>query len=177
MIPIMGASFVFGANGLGFLLIVPGDLAVETRPRAGAGSARRFLRDSDDCDPLRALRPRDQGRPGAERVVLVFYFNYSGIDAGGRGLKELHLDPANLGYLFTSMGVGSVVGAVFVIPWARARFSPNTLTIYANLLLALNLFLMANVHRPHVFLLVAAIASRVDLVFHRTLDSRPTRDA
>ena len=41
------------------------------------------------------------------------------------GLKELHLDASQLGYLFTAMAVGSVVGLVFLVPLARARFSPN----------------------------------------------------
>ena len=56
----------------GFPLDVLGDLAVEASPRAGAGSARRFLRDANDCDPLRAVRSRDQGYSGAKRIVLVF---------------------------------------------------------------------------------------------------------
>jgi MFS family permease len=47
------------------------------------------------------------------------------------GLKELHLSPSNLGLLFTSMGIGSVSGAVVILPWARAHFSPNTLTRWA----------------------------------------------
>ena len=37
------------------------------------------------------------------------------------GLKVLHLNSSNLGLLFTSMGAGSVVGAVFILPWLRAR--------------------------------------------------------
>ena len=73
------------------------------------------------------------------------------------GVKRLHLDPAHLGYLFTSMAIGSVVGAVFITSWARARFSPNKLTICANLLLVSVGFLMALVDHPHVFMLVAAL--------------------
>ena len=45
------------------------------------------------------------------------------------GLKVLHFNSSNLGLLFTSMGVGSVIGAVFVIPWLRIRFSPNSVTL------------------------------------------------
>jgi hypothetical protein len=41
------------------------------------------------------------------------------------GLKVLHFNSSDQGLLFTSMGAGSVVGAVFVIPWLRIRFSPN----------------------------------------------------
>src|SRR5258705_14003117 len=47
------------------------------------------------------------------------------------GLKELHLYPSNLGLVFTSMGVGSVLGAVFILPWARAKFHSNTVTVLA----------------------------------------------
>ena len=61
------------------------------------------------------------------------------------GLKELHLDPSNLGLVFTSMGVGSVLGAVFILPWARARFHSNTVTVLANILVAVVFFLMATV--------------------------------
>jgi hypothetical protein len=40
-------------------------------------------------------------------------------------LKELHLEASHLGYLFTSMAVGSVVSGAFIIPWARARYCRN----------------------------------------------------
>jgi Na+/melibiose symporter-like transporter len=73
-------------------------------------------------------------------------------------LKELHLDPSQLGYLFTAMAVGSVAAAVWIM--ARARLSPNKLTFYANTLLVLDLFLMTVVNRPYVFLLVAALGVR-----------------
>ena len=46
------------------------------------------------------------------------------------GLKVLHLSSSNLGLLFTSMGAGSVIGAVCIIPWLRARFSPDCLTFW-----------------------------------------------
>ena len=59
------------------------------------------------------------------------------------GLKEVLMNSADLGLLFTSMGVGSVAGAIIVIPWARARFSPNSLTIFASVLLAMVFVLMA----------------------------------
>ena len=36
------------------------------------------------------------------------------------GLKVLHLSSSSLGLLFTSMGAGSIVGAMFIIPWASS---------------------------------------------------------
>jgi MFS family permease len=177
LIPIMGVSFVFGANGLGFLLMF---LAIlqwrQARAQAPVPLDEFFATMTTAIQYVRYA-------PGIKVVLArsaLFSFFISIIPAllPVVGLKELHLDPANLGYLFTSMGVGSVVGAVFVIPWARARFSPNTLTIYANLLLVLNLFLMANVHRPALFFAGCCNCRRgVDLVFFRTLDRGPTRDA
>jgi hypothetical protein len=74
------------------------------------------------------------------------------------GLKALHLSSSNLGLLFTSMGAGSVLGAVFIIPRLRARLSPDSLTLLANLLLVLVYVLMALVRQTEVFFVVAALA-------------------
>ena len=74
------------------------------------------------------------------------------------GLKLLHLSSSDLGLLFTSMGAGSVIGAVFIIPWLRARLSPDAVTLSANLLLALAYVLMALVRQSEVFFVVAALA-------------------
>jgi MFS family permease len=74
------------------------------------------------------------------------------------GLKELNLSSANLGLLFTSMGAGSVIGAVFIIPWLRASLSSDSLTLFANLLLILVYVLMALVRQTEAFFMVAAVA-------------------
>jgi predicted MFS family arabinose efflux permease len=74
------------------------------------------------------------------------------------GLKVLHFNSSNLGLLFTSMGAGSVFGAVFVIPWLRIRFSPNFVILLANLLIVLAYALMAFVHQTEAFFVVAALA-------------------
>jgi hypothetical protein len=64
------------------------------------------------------------------------------------GLKVLQLSSSNLGLLFTSTGAGSVVGAMFIISWLRVRFSPDSVTLSANLLLALVYVLMAARFKP-----------------------------
>src|SRR4029077_8039539 len=74
------------------------------------------------------------------------------------GLKELHLDPSNLGLVFTCMGIGSVLGAVFILPWARARFHSNTVTLLANILVAVVFFMMATIREPMPFMVAAALA-------------------
>jgi predicted MFS family arabinose efflux permease len=74
------------------------------------------------------------------------------------GLKVLHLSSSSLGLLFTSLGAGSVVGAVFIIPRLRARLSPDNLTLSANLLLVFVYVLMALVRQSEIFFVVAALA-------------------
>src|ERR1700722_3293146 len=74
------------------------------------------------------------------------------------GLKKLQLSPPNLGLLFTSMGLGSVIAATIILPWARARFSPNTLTRRAAVLGSIVSVLMAFIREEPLFLLAAALA-------------------
>jgi len=73
------------------------------------------------------------------------------------GLKALHLSSSGLGLLFTTMAIGSLMGAVLVIPLARERYRPNTVTILASLLLAIVYCLMAYVRHLGAFMVVAAL--------------------
>jgi MFS family permease len=56
------------------------------------------------------------------------------------------------------MGVGSVLGALFIAPWFRGRFSSKALTLWANLLVILAYLLMGIVRQTELFMLVAALA-------------------
>jgi MFS family permease len=156
LIPIVGASVVFGINGLGFLFLFLAILRWK-QPRK-----QTDLPLEDFFTTLTTAINYLRYGPGIKVIVMrsvVFSFFISIIPTliPVVGVKRLHLDPAHLGYLFTSMAIGSVVGAVFITSWARARFSPNKLTICANLLLVSVGFLMALVDHPHVFMLVAAL--------------------
>src|ERR1700730_14446613 len=77
------------------------------------------------------------------------------------GLKELHLGPSNLGLLYTSMGIGSVLAVVLILPWARAHFSPETFTPLAMLGRWIAVGRVGLVREPQAFLLVAALAGVV----------------
>jgi MFS family permease len=74
------------------------------------------------------------------------------------GLKKLHLDPSGLGMIFTFMGIGSVSAAVLVLPWMRARFHSNIITVVANALVAAVFFLMAFSDVEWLFLIAACLA-------------------
>jgi MFS family permease len=156
LLPLAGVSFIFGANGVGFLLMFLAILQWKRVKTQSKLPLENFFESLSTA--IRYVRYT----PGI-RVLLVrhalFSFFISIIPSlmPVVGLKELHLEAANLGFLFTSMAVGSVISGAFIIPWARARYSPQHITTAANLMLLITCCLMVLVHRPFVFLLVAAL--------------------
>jgi predicted MFS family arabinose efflux permease len=87
----------------------------------------------------------------ARNFLFAFFISVIPALMPAIGLKVLRLDSSQLGLLFTCMGVGSVIGAVFVISWLRARFSPDSVTFSANLLIVLAYVLMAFVRQAELF--------------------------
>ena len=157
LVLLAGANFVFALNAACFLLVVvatrqwkyptlPAKLPSESFFES-FGTIIRYVRNA----------------PGFQAVLarnFLFALFISVIPAlmPVVGLKVLHLSSSSLGLLFTSMGAGSVVGAVFVIPLLRTRLSPDRLTLSANLLLVLVYVSMALVRQTELFFAVAALA-------------------
>src|SRR5215468_7496309 len=73
-------------------------------------------------------------------------------------LHHLRLQASQLGLVFTSMGIGSLLGATLILPYARAKVTPNTLTILASAILVAVFALMAFVSDLWLFFPVAALA-------------------
>ena len=157
LIPLAGVNFVFAVNASCFLLIV---LAARQCKRS---SMPAKLRSESFFESVRAVIRYVLGAPKLQTVLarnFLFALFISAIPAlmPVVGLKALHLSSFHLGLLFTSMGVGSVVGAAFIIPWLRARFRPDALTLSANLLLVLVYVLMALVRQTEMLFGIAALA-------------------
>jgi hypothetical protein len=76
----------------------------------------------------------------ARNFLFAFFISVIPALMPAMGLKVLRLDSSQLGLLFTCMGVGSVIGAVFVISW-----------LSANLLIVLAYVLMAFVRQAELF--------------------------
>ncbi len=157
LVPLAGANFVFAINGACFLLVV-----VATRQWKQPTLPAK-LQSESFFESFGTIIRYARNAPGFQVVLarnFLFALFISVIPAlmPVVGLKVLHLSSSNLGLLFTSMGAGSVVGAVFIIPWLRARFSPDSVTLSANLLLVLVYVLMALVRQTEVFFVVAALA-------------------
>jgi MFS family permease len=72
--------------------------------------------------------------------------------------QHLRLQASQLGLVFTSLGIGSLLGGTLVLPYARAKATPNTLTILASVILVAVFVLMAVVPNVWIFLPIAALA-------------------
>jgi MFS family permease len=152
-----GAPLVFALNALCFLMVTAAILSWRRSNLQARLPLENFLEAF--ASAVRYVRYA----PGIQVVLVrdvVFSFFISVIPAilPVVGLRVLKLDSAGLGFLYTSMGIGSVAAAVFLIPHARTRFSANTLTIVANLLLVVVFVLMALVSEIRVFWVIAALA-------------------
>jgi MFS family permease len=157
LVPLGGAKFVFAVNAACFLVVVLATRQWKQPTVLAKLPSESFFHSF--WTVIRYVRSAPRFQVVLARNFLFALF-ISVIPAlmPVMGLKVLHLSSSNLGLLFTSMGAGSIVGAVFVIPWLRTRFSPNSVSLSANLLLVLAYALMAVVRQPQAFFVVAALA-------------------
>ena len=157
LVLLAGANFVFALNAACFLLVVVATRQWKHPTLPAKLPSESFLESFATI--IRYVR----NAPGFQAVLarnFLFALFISVIPAlmPVVGLKVLHLSSSSLGLLFTSMGAGSVVGAVFIIPRLRTRLSPDRLTLSANLLLVLVYVSMALVRQTELFFAVAALA-------------------
>src|SRR5580700_466467 len=142
ILPLIGANAVFAVNAIGLLLVFAAILSRHNPRKRSRAPAESILESF-----VGAVRYVRYSR-GIQVVLiraLLFALLISVIPAllPAVGLKALHLSSSHLGILFTSMAVGSLLGAVFVVPWARDHFSSNEVTILASLVIAAVYILMA----------------------------------
>jgi MFS family permease len=157
LVPLAGANFVFAVNAACFLLVVlairqwkqptvPAKLPSESFFKS-FGTVIRYVRYVPEIQVVLA-----------RNFLFALFISVIPALIPVVGLQVLHLNASQLGLLFTSMGAGSVFGAVFVISWLRARFSPDSVTLSANLLIVAAYVLMAFVRQAELFFVVAALA-------------------
>jgi MFS family permease len=157
LLPLIGASWIFTLTAICFLVVILAVLGWKRKVRPEKLPLENFLQSF-----LTAIRYVKHA-PGI-RVVLVrnalFAFFIALIPAliPVVGLKELRLTALGCGIMFSSMAAGAVLAAIFVAAWVRANFSPNMLTIVANLVIAIVYLLMAFVRDQMLFMSVAALA-------------------
>jgi len=151
-----GAPLIFAMNSVCFLLVIGAIAGWRREQRQLKMPLEKFF--DSFAGAIRYVRYA----PGIQVVLarnVLFALFISVIPAllPVVALKEVHIGSADLGLLFTSMGLGSVVGAIVLIPRARARFSPNALTILASVMLAIVFLLMSVVRDVGFYLGVSAL--------------------
>jgi MFS family permease len=157
LVLLAGANFVFTLNAACFLLIVAATRQWKQPPRPAKLQSESFFESFGTIVRYVRNAPRFQVVL-ARNFLFALFISVIPALMPVVGLKMLHLSSSNLGLLFTSMGAGSVVGAVFILPCLRARLSPNCLAHCANLLLVLVYVSMALVRQTEIFFAVAALA-------------------
>jgi MFS family permease len=136
LLPLIGVSFIFGASGLGFLLMFfaifqwkrvqpPATLPLETFFES-LTTAIRYVRYTAG---IKVLLIR--------HALFSFFRSIIPSLWPVLALKESHVHASSLGYIFTAMAVGSVLSGTFLIPWARAKYSPQRITTGAGLVMNL----------------------------------------
>ena len=153
----VGAPVVFALNAAGFLLVFT---AIPSLGKTGSGASQTlasFLRSIPST--FRYVRQaQNVGNILARNAMFSFFIAIVPALAPVLLLKELRLDASSLGLVFASMGAGSVISAIFVIPWLRSRFSTDALMIIAQVTLAGVYILMAFVHHCLYCLIPMALA-------------------
>jgi MFS family permease len=157
LLPLVGAKWIFGLNAACFLIVA---LAVmQWRPAVAQPKLplENFLESF-----LTAIR-YVRHSPGVQIVLtrnalLAFFISLIPALMPVIGLKEIALNALGCGLMFSAIGVGSVIAALLLLGWMQARFSPNILTVLANLVLGLVFVLMAFVRNQTLFILVAGLA-------------------
>ena len=157
LIPLVGVTTVFALNAVGFVLVFFAVLSWKRKTMMLEAPLEGFF------DSLIGAVRYMRYAPGV-RIVLLRNFTF-GLLIGATpallpviGLKALHMDPLHLGSVFTSMGLGSLGGAVFILEPARKKLKPNQMTVLAGVVLAVSYTLMALIRHPQFFLPVAAVA-------------------
>ncbi|HEY0793292.1 MAG TPA: MFS transporter [Chthoniobacterales bacterium] len=157
LLPFVGANWVFTMNAVFFLAVLAALLAWRPRQRQSKSPLENFFEAF--ATALRYVRfaPAIQVVL-ARNVLFTFFISIIPALLPVVGLKGLHLQPSSLGFLFTSMGIGSVFGAIFVMPAMRNRLKSNRIITIATLLLAVVLAALASVRHPWMVMVIAFLA-------------------
>jgi MFS family permease len=157
LLPLLGPAPLFSINALAFLFaafVISRRYRDRRRPRPhlenfleSFATAARYVRYAPGMQVILA-------RDGLFAVFIAAIPALVPVVA----LHHLKLQPAQLGVVFTSLGLGSLLGATVVLPYARARVTPNMLTILADLILVTVFVLMAGVRNIALFPIVAILA-------------------
>jgi MFS family permease len=157
LLPITGPAMLFSLNALAFLFAAMTISRRYREQRQPEAHLENFL------ESLAAAARYVRYTPGMQVILsrdLLFGFFIAVVPAlvPVVAFRHLHLAASQLGLVFTSLGIGSLLGATLVLPYARRKATPNTLTILAGVILVSVFVLIALAPNLWTFLPVAALA-------------------
>jgi MFS family permease len=157
LLPITGPAMLFSLNALAFLFAAVTISQRYREPRQPQAHLENFL------ESIATAARYVRYTPGMQVILsrdLLFGFFIAVVPAliPVVAFRHLHLAASQLGLVFTCLGIGSLLGATVVLPYARRKATPNTLTILAGAILVSVFVLMGVAPNLWIFLPVAALA-------------------
>ena len=142
LLPFLGVPLLISVNAVTFLIVAV--VVWQWRPRK---DERLELRESFVESFIASLRYARHSH--GMKIVLfrnvLFSLVISIVPAllPVIALKELQLSAAQLGFVFTCLAIGSLVGAVFALPYLRANTSQNAITSISMMIMICVLLTLA----------------------------------
>lgn len=130
LLPVLGAPILISFNAFAFLVVA--FVIMQWKPKQAQATRLRENFTESFISSLRYARNSQRMRVILFRNVL-FSAVISAIPAllPIIALRACACSASQLGLIFACVGVGSLAGAMFVLPYLRSRFSPNAITSIA----------------------------------------------
>ena len=157
LLPLLGAPLLISINAMTFLVVAL--VILQWRPRETPSTRLRENFTESFISSLRYARNSKRMKTILFRNVL-FSVVISVIPAllPVIALKELSSSAAQLGLIFACVGVGSLAGAVFALPYLRQRISPNAIISIAMAIMVIALLSMAMIRQVPALMASATLA-------------------
>ena len=146
LLPVLGAPVLISFNALAFVLVA--FVIMQWKPRQAPSTRLRENFTESFISSLRYAR-------NSQRMKVILFRNvlFSVVISAIPGALAHHRSRAcacsasQLGLIFASVGVGSLGGAMFVLPFLRKRFSANAITSISVAILLVVYLAMASYPR------------------------------
>jgi MFS family permease len=157
LIPFLGAPLLISINALAFLGVAL--VIMQWKPRQAAATRLRENFTESFISSLRYARNSQRMKMILFRNVL-FSVVISVIPAllPVIALRNCACSPSQLGLIFASVGVGSLAGAVFVLPYLRERVSTNAIISISMAMMVVVLSSMALIRQVPALMVSTAFA-------------------
>jgi MFS family permease len=157
LLPLLGAPLLISINVLTFLVVAL--VVSQWKPRQMKSTRLRENFGESFINSLRYALNSSRMKTILFRNLL-FSLVISVVPAllPVIALKELHLSAAQLGLVFTCVGLGSLAGAMIALPYLRKRTSPNAITSTSMAIMVVMLISMAFIRQPPALMVCATLA-------------------